>query len=119
MPGFMDSYLQDDGYGTPQEDPMFDMHSGGQGGYAMPQSPGQDPRKKNRWAAYFQQMLGKGGQIDPQVEEEEKRRQMQAGSGAGAGYRASVDPMQSGMNSSLQQGQAVGKGLQGLRGLFG
>jgi len=116
MPGFMDSYL-------PQEDPMFDPYSDmnymgneHQGmGKAMPmESPGQDPRKKNKWAQYFQQMLGRGGQVDPNVEKAEQQQRQQAPGGSSAAYRQ--DPIQTGFNSSLQQGQQVGQGITRLFG---
>jgi len=114
MPGFMDSYL-------PQEDQMFDPYSNmnymgneHQGmGTGMPmESPGQDPRKKNKWAAYFQQMMGRGGQVDPSVEK--AQQQQQAPGGGSNAYRQ--DPMQSSWNSNMQQGQQIG---QGIKNLFG
>lgn len=118
MPGFMDSYLPN----GQQEDQMFDPYSDmnymgneHQGmGTGMPMvSPGQDPRKKNKWAAYFQQMLGRGGQIDPNVEKAQQQQQQAPGGNSNA-YRQ--DPVQAGLNSSMQQGQQLG---QGIKKLFG
>ena len=121
MPGFMDNYLAN---GREEEQNMFDPYSDmnymGQEhqdmGMQQPMaSPGQDPRKKNKWAAYFQQMLGKGGQVDPMAERAEQ--QQQRGMGAGASPKQySPDPMQRSWDSNMQQGQQVG---QGIRKLFG
>jgi len=127
MPGFMDNYLQN---GREEEQNMFDPYSDmnymgqeHQGmGKAMPmESPGQDPRKKNRWAAYFQQMLGKGGQVDPSAQQYDRDQQMAAmGSGAPgrqqqpSTFRDPLGSIQSNLNSVFDMGDKVSGKLRNM-----